>query len=271
MTGAPATYSVLVFDMAHTGHEDGEQVVSGFTTLAAARDYARRRTRASVEELRKPGIAAADLRKLWYIYGEDCTVPGDSYSGAAELDRFIAEPASKDDCDWTSIAPGAAATKRYYMTVLASDGAGTTGWLTDVARFPEKPNREALREHFREDVASLFARKGKPDAKLADLTVAHLFEWPDPPRPPQGDDRHLKRWHVKLGFVCHDVKFGADSDGVFAWPEEPSGAVLRDMQNLLMAETLSHRGDGPGYVEYSEITRCTVTETDAPLTHPPLP
>jgi hypothetical protein len=94
-----------VFDMAHTGLEDGEYAVSGFATLAAARLYARRRTRASVEELRKPGIADADLRKLWYLYGEDCTVLGDSYSGPAELDRFIAEPAPSEDCDFTALIP----------------------------------------------------------------------------------------------------------------------------------------------------------------------
>jgi hypothetical protein len=105
MADASATYSVIVFDMARTGHDDGEHVVSGFATLDAARLYARRRTRASVEELRKPGIADADLRQLWYLYGEDCTVIGGAYSGAGELDRFIAEPASGADCDWTALTP----------------------------------------------------------------------------------------------------------------------------------------------------------------------
>jgi hypothetical protein len=99
------TYAILVFDMAHTGLEDGEHVVPGFATLDAARLYARRRTRASVEELRKPGIADADLRQLWYLYGEDCTVLGDHYAGASELDSFIAEPAQGDDCDWTTLTP----------------------------------------------------------------------------------------------------------------------------------------------------------------------
>ena len=99
------THSVLVFDMAHTGLDDGEYVVSGFSTIEAARLYARRRTRASVEELRKPGIAPADLRRLWHLYGEDCKVLGDTYSGASEIDRFIAEPAQGEDCDWTTLTP----------------------------------------------------------------------------------------------------------------------------------------------------------------------
>ena len=99
----PAAVSVLVFDMAHTGHEDGEHRVSGFRNLASAREYARRRTRASIEELRRPGIAADELRQLWALYGEDCAVLGDSYRGSSELDRFIAEPGEFDDCDWQSL------------------------------------------------------------------------------------------------------------------------------------------------------------------------
>jgi hypothetical protein len=101
----PGPYSVLVFDMAHAGHDDGEHVVSGFVTLDDARLYAHRRSRASLEELRKPGIADAELRTLWYLYGEDCKVIGDDYSGAGELDRFIAEPARDIDCDWTALTP----------------------------------------------------------------------------------------------------------------------------------------------------------------------
>ncbi|MGX5840831.1 hypothetical protein ACWGTI_08930 [Mesorhizobium sp. ArgA1] len=56
-------FAVLVFDMAKTGEPDGEQLISGFATLDAATSYAIARVRASVEELRKPGIAAAELRR----------------------------------------------------------------------------------------------------------------------------------------------------------------------------------------------------------------
>jgi hypothetical protein len=100
----PGPYSVLIFDMAHT-HDGGERVVPGFATLDDARLYARRRSRASLEELRRSGLADAELRRLWYLYGEDCKVMGDGYSGAAELDRFIAEPAGGDDIDWTALTP----------------------------------------------------------------------------------------------------------------------------------------------------------------------
>ena len=60
-------FSVLVFDMAHTGKPDGEHLVSGFATREAARAYSEARVRASVEELRKPGQDTAELRSLWHI------------------------------------------------------------------------------------------------------------------------------------------------------------------------------------------------------------
>ena len=62
MTGE---FSVLVLDMARTGEEDGDRLVGGFPTFAAARAYAEARTRASVEELRSAGQTAAELRSLW--------------------------------------------------------------------------------------------------------------------------------------------------------------------------------------------------------------
>jgi hypothetical protein len=101
----PASFSVLVFDMAHTGDDDGEHRVNGFATLADAREYARRRTRASIEELRKPEMTAAELRELWTLFGEDCSVLGDSYCGSSELGHFIAEPAGTGECDWPLLAP----------------------------------------------------------------------------------------------------------------------------------------------------------------------
>lgn len=99
------TYSVLVFDMALTGEPNGEHVVSGFPTVEAARAYAEARVRSSVEELRKPGIAASELRHLWHLYGEDCSVLGDSFKGREKLDLYIAEPASPAQRDWPSLAP----------------------------------------------------------------------------------------------------------------------------------------------------------------------
>jgi hypothetical protein len=102
---AVQTFSVLVFDMAHTGEPDGEHTIDGFASVDAARAYAEARVRSSVEELRAPNRSAADLRRLWHIYGEDCTVLGGAFSGRDHLDRYIAEPAGPAEIDWPSLAP----------------------------------------------------------------------------------------------------------------------------------------------------------------------
>ena len=94
-------FSVLVIDMAH--YDAGEDtVVRGFQTFEAAKEYARRRVRASVEELRAPGQSKEELRRLWHIFGEDAAVIGgdERYAGSHELDYFIAHPATDDERDW---------------------------------------------------------------------------------------------------------------------------------------------------------------------------
>lgn len=97
--------AVLVFDMARTGEPDGERIVSGFADVGSARAYAQARVRASIEELRQPGMAASELRTLWHMYGEDCTVLGGGFRGYDMLDRYIAEPATPGECDWPSLGP----------------------------------------------------------------------------------------------------------------------------------------------------------------------
>ena len=97
-------FSVIVFDMAHTGEPDAEHIVSGFGSLSEARTYAEARVRASVEELRKPGISAHELRSLWFLYGEDCKVIGD-HAGRTDIDFYIAVPATMSECDWPALAP----------------------------------------------------------------------------------------------------------------------------------------------------------------------
>ena len=97
-------FSVLVIDMAH--YDAGEEtVVRGFPTFEAAKEYARRRVRDSVEELRAPGQSRAELRRLWHIFGEDALVTGgeERYAGSHELDYFIAHPATEDERDWQAI------------------------------------------------------------------------------------------------------------------------------------------------------------------------
>lgn len=100
----PETFNVLVLDMFHYMDEDEEIEVGGFATRELAREYARRRTRDSIEELRPPG-STENVRSLWYSFGEDCVVVGDGYCGGHELDFFIANPATEEERDWMSLTP----------------------------------------------------------------------------------------------------------------------------------------------------------------------
>jgi hypothetical protein len=95
-------YSVLVIDMFH--HDDeSETILRGFPTLEVACEYARRRTRDSVEELRRPSQSEAELRRQWLALGEDCCVIGEHYCGASEVDYFVANPATAVERDWKSL------------------------------------------------------------------------------------------------------------------------------------------------------------------------
>ena len=129
-------------------------------------------------------------------------------------------------------------TRRFYATLLFSNAADQSGWAGGFFRQPAKPTRE------------------------------ELFELPDPPRPAEGDTRPLYAWKVKVDFVCHDVKFGHADEGVFQWPEQPASATLETMARVLMAERLAMRGDGPDYVDYSDILALSVEPTSDEPDHP---
>lgn len=98
-----ATYSVLVIDMYHYQDPDHESTVDGFPTADLAREFARRRVRDSVEELRRPGQSRDELRRAWFAFGEDAIVIGGKYAGASELDHFIDHPATAEERDWVAI------------------------------------------------------------------------------------------------------------------------------------------------------------------------
>lgn len=90
-------FSVLILDMAERG--EGRRV-DGFPTVALAREYARRYTRDSLEELRG---GTGDLRTLFAIYGEDAVVLGDGYAGFSEIDFLVAHPATPEERDWKAV------------------------------------------------------------------------------------------------------------------------------------------------------------------------
>jgi hypothetical protein len=99
---AAGAYSVLVIDMFHHDAEE-ETIVRGFPTIEMAIEYARRRTRDSVEELRQPRQSSRTLRQQWLQFGEDCCVIGQPYCGVSEIDYFVTHPATKEERDWQTI------------------------------------------------------------------------------------------------------------------------------------------------------------------------
>ena len=95
-------YGVLVIDRYHyDSHEDIS--VLGFPTLALAVEYARRRTRDSLEEMRGSARTKEELRKQWSLFGEDCIVLQGDYKGSSEIDDFLDHPAMEEERDWKGI------------------------------------------------------------------------------------------------------------------------------------------------------------------------
>ena len=99
-------WSVLVLDMFnYMDPEDGEFLVEGFGSPEAAIEYARRRTRDSLEEQRPDARDAEDLRDRWFMFGESCIAMGTDYRASEEIDVFIANPATPEEIDWVSLEP----------------------------------------------------------------------------------------------------------------------------------------------------------------------
>jgi len=256
-----AEYSVLVFDMAHTGEPDGEHLVRGFRDLETAQAYAQARVRASVEDLRKPGVTATELSRLWHIYGEDCVVIDGGYRGTEWLRLYIDEPATPDEIDWSTMEPKS---RRFYAALLFSDANQNATWLMLFFQSTWRPNPNDLLETYGAEARKKLRDKGIDIAEPLTIHIASLFELPEPPRPPQRAEEPLKNWRVTVDLVCHDIKFGATASSVFAWPEAPQGATLDQMARVVVADTLAARGDGPDYLDYTEILAIKVEESSGP-------
>ena len=97
----PKVYSVRVIEMSHYQDPEGERDYEGFPSVELAREFARRWVRDSLEELRKAGQSAEELREMWFMFGEDAFAH--SYKGSDELAYFIDHPASAQECDWASV------------------------------------------------------------------------------------------------------------------------------------------------------------------------
>jgi hypothetical protein len=106
----PATWDVIVFDRFHHGEPDGEFLIEGFPSHELAREYATRRVRDSIEELRKSDQSEEEIRKLWSAYGESVCVVGDD-GDLDEIDTWLREIATAEQRDWqaTLVKSGLAA------------------------------------------------------------------------------------------------------------------------------------------------------------------
>ena len=104
---AGESYAVGVLDMFNYMDEKGAMLVDGFPSAEIAKEYARRRMRDSVEELRAANQSREELKQLWLVFGEDSFVVGDergdAYYGFADLDFFIDHPASTAERDWLEL------------------------------------------------------------------------------------------------------------------------------------------------------------------------
>ena len=99
------TWSVLVLDMFNYMDAGSERLVQGFESPESAIEYARRRVRSSVEEMRPTAKSAEEIRSQWFMFGEDCIALGAGYKGLDELAYYIANPATPEEIDWASLEP----------------------------------------------------------------------------------------------------------------------------------------------------------------------
>ncbi len=98
------SYAVLIIEMSRYDPAE-DYVIGGFPTRELAKEFARRRVRDSIEELRQPGQSKAELRRLWHSFGEDASVLQcePHYAGSHELEYFIEHPATREERDWQAI------------------------------------------------------------------------------------------------------------------------------------------------------------------------
>ncbi len=93
LLGSAEGLEVLIRDLSGANGSDPIEVVRGFTSLAHANAFARRRVRDSVEICRAPGMSPEQVRDAWFAFGEDAEVLGaqdGAWTSASELAAFVA-------------------------------------------------------------------------------------------------------------------------------------------------------------------------------------
>ena len=100
-------------DLSGGNGSDPVEVVRGFSSLAHANSFARRRVRDSVEFCRMGGMTPGQVTEAWFSFGEDAvvaaregTAPDGAWSSATELHSFAEQPCSdSEERNWRILDP----------------------------------------------------------------------------------------------------------------------------------------------------------------------
>ena len=215
------SYTVIVCDRFHFADDpDHEIEVPGFLSRDDAITYARRRTRRSLEELRKPGQSPAALRDLWLTLGEDCRVVGPEgvvYRASAELEHFIRHPVPLEACDYLG----------WYEALLPADFALECAWSSGTVPPP----------YYRTYRIRL-QRTGSPQADGGGVKGDILF-WPDYPGP------GVPAWHETFAVPTREALriVALLHDGGFFSPRAGQSAAEPALGGETLHLTLTLRGE----------------------------
>lgn len=109
LLGSAEGLEVLIRDLSGANGSDPIEVVRGFTSLAHANAFARRRVRDSVEICRAPGMSPEQVRDAWFAFGEDAEVQGaqeGAWTSASELAAFVATRCrDSEERNWRVLDP----------------------------------------------------------------------------------------------------------------------------------------------------------------------
>lgn len=156
--------------------------------------------------------------------------------------------------------------KRFFYRGSYQSQCGLFAYVSGFFSRESKPTREELTQIFWDDGKEAFLKEGQPNPVLAELISGRCDELPSLPHI-DTETATLPHWRIEVGFVCHDIKFGGDTSGVFAWPEEPSGYALESFIRVLLTDIIVVRGDSPEYADYTDVLSSSVSSTTDPVTH----
>jgi hypothetical protein len=100
-------YRVRILDLSGGAEDNIVEDIKGFPTLMQANAFARAYVRDSIERCRTPGMAAQDVLKTWFAFGEDAKIldTEEGWRSANELSDFAVRPAKPEERNWRALDP----------------------------------------------------------------------------------------------------------------------------------------------------------------------